>query len=212
LAFRLEVLRDLGLLGQWERSLWEDTAIYRPLQKAGLRVHFIPNATMVTQESTDLMSCFRFISRQLLNVRLYHPSWPAILAHALASEMGMALAVGTCAVSLATGRWQIAAWTGGFVMAFVLGLGISLALIERRIPRLVKRVGQSRLLLPANIWLAIPVTQCFYIACLASAAVMSKVVWRGITYQIQSPWGIRMVTYRPYAAPEESSNRTASLV
>jgi Glycosyltransferase like family 2 len=212
LAFRVDLLRDHGLLGQWERSLWEDTIIFRPLRDAGLELRFVPAATMITRESTDLGSCFRFIRRQLLNVRLYHPGWPAILAHGIASALGLASAVGMCAACLAAGRWEMAAWTGGAVTAYVFGLGIALALLERRIHRLVERRGQTTVFLPVKVWPAIPVTQVFYLACLASAALMRRVVWRGITYEVRGPCDVRMVAYHPYEAPDQSPGRTASLV
>jgi hypothetical protein len=212
LAFRTDVLRGLGLLGQWERSLWEDSAFFRALRDAGLHLHFVPAATMVTRESTDLASCFRFIRRQMLNVRLYHPGWPAIFTHGIASIAALAATAGVCAVGLAMRHWDAAAWTAGAIAAYILGLGIALALVERKIQRIAQERDAATLGIPAAVWLALPLTHLVYLACLTSAAGLRKVDWRGITYEIRGPWDVRMVEYRPFQLPQQEPGRTTSLV
>src|SRR5439155_14285106 len=101
LALRADVLRRSDLLQKWAVSLWEDTASYRTIRELDLQLQFVPAATMVNRETTDLKSCFRFIRRQMLNVRLYHDGWPTILAHGIGTALAMAVALSLCVVAAA---------------------------------------------------------------------------------------------------------------
>ena len=38
-----------------------------------------------------------------------------------------------------------------------------------------------------------------------------RVAWRGVTYQIDGPWDIRMLDYRPYEQPSPSAESNLSL-
>jgi cellulose synthase/poly-beta-1,6-N-acetylglucosamine synthase-like glycosyltransferase len=66
LALRADVFRRSDLLQKWGVSLWEDTGSYRTIRELGLQLRFVPAATMINRETTDLRSCFKFIRRQML--------------------------------------------------------------------------------------------------------------------------------------------------
>jgi hypothetical protein len=209
LAFRADLVRAPGFLKQWERSLWEDTAAYQAIRDAGLRLRYVPAVTMVNRETIDLKSCFQFIRRQLLNVRLYHPRWPAVVAHGVASVAALAGTAGAFGVSLAARRWEIAACAGAGLATYALGAGLGLAAIEW----CLRRRGRRRAsLLPLRTLLAVPLTHLVYVACLASASLLRKVGWRGITYRFRGPWDVHMVEYRPYEPARKSRDRNASLI
>jgi hypothetical protein len=239
LAFRVGLLHAPGLIERWQRSLWEDTALYRVLREAGLQLRFVPAVTMVNHETIDLRSCFRFIRRQMLNVRLYHPGWTAVMAHGIGTEIGLAALAGCLGIALATGSLGSAACAGGVLAAYALGAGLGLSTVERLVRRLDKhgrlsagigsphqpapRAGGERASrrpargafmspLPLMTWLAIPLAHVVYLACLVSAALLRKVDWRGITYEFQGPWDVRLLEYRPYEPADRSPDRSASLV
>jgi cellulose synthase/poly-beta-1,6-N-acetylglucosamine synthase-like glycosyltransferase len=212
LAFRSDVIRDSDLKGRWSRSLFEDTDIYHAVGDLGLRIRFVSAATMINPESTDLPGCFRFIRRQLLNARLYHSSWPVIVAHGAAISAAPLLALGILAAACMKGAWaMMLALTGGLAL-YGLGLGYLLLRAERHIRDLARERGEEVAPMPWQTWAAIPLTQAVYLAALLSASFMRRVDWRGITYELQGPRDVRLVEYRPYLVAARGPDRSASLI
>ena len=93
LAVKRKVIDDLDLLGRWRRAFCEDTMLYRQLGRRGLRVRFVPSLMMVNREDCGVGACRRWISRQLLTMRLYHPLWPLVLLHGFGTTLLLAVAV-----------------------------------------------------------------------------------------------------------------------
>jgi hypothetical protein len=211
LALRADLLRDRGLLEQWKHSLWEDTAAYRALRERGLELRFVPAATMLNQETIGLGG-LRLHPSQMLNIRLYHPAWRPVVAHGLASAVGPAAVTACLGLALAGGSWAAAAGRAGLLAAYALGLGCGLSVLEGRIGRLVRSRGESWAPLSRGVLLAVPLSHLVYLASLASARLLRRVAWRGITCEFHGPWDVRMVEYRPYGPARQAADRTASLV
>lgn len=211
LALRADVLRRSDLLQKWAVSLWEDTACYRSIQELGLQLEFVPAATMVNRETTDLKSCFRFIRRQMLNVRLYHASWRAILGQGVASALTLAAALALSVAGLAVGDGTAAAiLIGGLVLDWA-ALGLAVKWVERRVHGAPCKGDGDTPAVSLKTICAIPLTRAVYFACLASASVLDRVSWRGITYEVKGPWAVRMRKYRPYRT-RKTVDQDASVV
>jgi hypothetical protein len=198
LALREDVLRRSDLLQKWSVSLWEDTASYRTIRDLGLQLQFVPAATMVNRETTDLKNCFRFIRRQMLNVRLYHGGWQTILAHGMGTALTLAVTLGLSVVALAAGDGLAAALLIGGLILQVAGMALGLVCVERQVHRLLRKRSDAMNAISLKTLCALPLTHLVYFACLASASVLGKVSWRGITYEFDGPWTVRMRKYRPY--------------
>jgi cellulose synthase/poly-beta-1,6-N-acetylglucosamine synthase-like glycosyltransferase len=209
--------RRSDLLEKWGVSLWEDTASYRSICDVGLKLAFVPAATMVNRETTDLKGCFRFIRRQMLNVRLYHASWLTILVHGVVSCLALSAALVFAAIAAAAGERATTALLLAGPALYGAGLGIGLLWLERRIGSLVRARGETsgrpsmRALLVLKALLALPLTHLVYFACLASASMLGKVSWRGITYEFEGPWTVRMRRYRPYRT-KKTTDQGASVI
>jgi hypothetical protein len=54
MAFQAELFRDTDLLHHWKRCFCEDTVSYGVLRRLGLRLGFVPAATMVNPERSRL--------------------------------------------------------------------------------------------------------------------------------------------------------------
>jgi hypothetical protein len=216
LAFRADVLRDAGLLDRWGRSFCEDTGAYRALRDRGLAIRFVGPATLVSHETIDLPTCFRFVRRQLLAARLYHESWPYVLTLGLTNSAALLTALVLCGTFAWLGEWVHATWMGGLFVGQFLALAVGLVGIERPIRRLARGRGEPatplrRTTLP-KILLAIPLATAVHSACLVAAAVARRVRWRGITYLVKGPHDVRLLTYHPFRPPEETPERKASLI
>lgn len=211
LALRADVFRHSDLLQKWGVSLWEDTGCYQTLRDLGLQLKFVPAATMINHETTDLKGCFRFIRRQMLNVRLYHRSWPAILAHGFGSALALTTALALAVVAPAAGSWEAAALLLAGVVVYVLGMALGLVWIEQPIQSLAAGRGEAIVPVSWKSLCAIPLAHIVYFASLVSACLVAKVSWRGITYEFKGPWTVRMRRYRPYL-PRKAADHGASVI
>jgi cellulose synthase/poly-beta-1,6-N-acetylglucosamine synthase-like glycosyltransferase len=71
MAVRRSVL-DSGLTDDWSRMFCEDAHTINHMRRRGLKVEYVPEATVVNQETISVPSCIRFVNRQMLIFRLYN--------------------------------------------------------------------------------------------------------------------------------------------
>jgi cellulose synthase/poly-beta-1,6-N-acetylglucosamine synthase-like glycosyltransferase len=203
LAVKTRVLRESDMLDRWGKAFCEDTMQFAQLEKLGLKVKFVPSLMMINRENTSLDGFYRWVIRQLLTVRLYHPAWPAIVLHGLISTIVPLGAFGLLAASIVRGDTSTISILSGACASFVMSLVFSLwGMVE-----VVNRIAQSRV--EPTKWIhgvagylkaavLMPITQFVYPAALAEAAFKTSTNWRGIQYQINGPWDIRVEEYVPY--------------
>ena len=211
LAVRAELFRTTDLLERWKHCFCEDTVTFDILRDSGLQVSFVPAATMVNPESIALASCFSFIRRQMLTVRLHHSRWPFVRALGLGSGFTLLLTFAVFVTNAVVGDWLSAVLLGRLA-GYVVGMGSALLWIERGLRQTAHQRGQA---FPSSSWktvLAALFTQVVYVAALVSVSFLRKVEWRGITYELFGATPVRLVEYRPYRAETLSADRTASLV
>jgi cellulose synthase/poly-beta-1,6-N-acetylglucosamine synthase-like glycosyltransferase len=213
LALRAAALRQSDVFQRWALAFGEDTMIYSSLRKLGLRVAFVPSLMMVNRENCTLRGFLQWMRRQLLSARLYHPKFFLVVLHGLLTSAGLIAAAALLPVAMVRHQaWAaavLAATLAGYLAAMV-GL---LAMLEhevRRSPRLREEpLGRFDLIRLLRILLAIPLTQAAFAGVLLSALWVRRVKWRGVEYEIQGPWKIRLLGYFPYRAepgPAETLN------
>jgi cellulose synthase/poly-beta-1,6-N-acetylglucosamine synthase-like glycosyltransferase len=212
LAIKTQVLRQCGVLEQWAYAFVEDVPLYGALKAHGLRVHLVPSAIMVNQESCTISSFTRWRQRQELATWLYHPSYRSLISYSAVLVALLGLMYGGLALALVTHHWSIAGWLAG---ALSLNLIISL-LLQRWIDWEVRQVLQSPVpsFSPgalAKLIVALVVAQLWGNAVLLVSAWVRRVEWRGITYQINSARQVQLIQYLPYHSPDQSIGSTVSL-
>ncbi|MFM7423435.1 MAG: glycosyltransferase [Elainella sp.] len=201
LAIKTQVLQDCGVLKQWRESFVEDVPLREAIQAKGLRVHLVPSAIMVNQESCTVGSFMRWRQRQELATWLYHPKYKDLINYCIVLIGLLLLAYGGFGWSLFTQQWNRAAW-------FALPLGLSFAialLLQQWVERELKQILQARQIqvLPFSasaslkLVLAMLAGQLWGNAMLVLSARLREVEWRGITYKISS-CKVQLVEYRPY--------------
>ena len=188
---------------------------FAALQKLGLRVAFVPSLMMVNRESCDIGNYFRWVRRQLLTARLYHPGWIAVAVHGVVTSLAPALALGLAIYTLLVQEWFAAVWLVSSLAIYELGLLLLLPPVETAMRRIVRGRGESPERIPLLAWpqyaLALPLTQLVYMLVLLSSLTIRRVDWRGVSYRIDGPFRIKLEKYRPYAAPVAEEDKLASL-
>ncbi len=210
LAIKTRVLRETDILEKWGQAFCEDTMLFGVLKKIGLRVAFVPSLMMINREECDLGGFFRWVGRQLLTARLYHPAWLAVVGHGVVTTIVPLAALATSLAALAVGNHQAAIWAASALLLYEVSIVVLLISMELAIRKIAESRGEpSRWL---SLWgqlrcLAImPLTQTVYALALAGASFARTTVWRGITYHITGPQEIRMEEYSPYLSEQEEKS------
>lgn len=215
MAFKLSVLHRAQLLETWTQGVSIDAPIRRALQAIGLKVKFVPTLMMINREGCDFGKCLRFITRQLLVTRLYHPKWMLIVFQVFTTTLALVLAIMLLLTALVRGNCDTAIWVAGELVSYILAMGLALAFVEQGVRRVVRMRGEQTApfsaLLIAEILVAILLTHLAYAAAMLSAILAKSVEWRGITYQIKGPWNVQLTEYRPYQISNETVGTNASL-
>src|SRR6185436_9866961 len=103
---------------------------------------FVGAATMINREFIDLKSCLRFITRQLVSVKLYHPRWPVIVSLGIVSSLATGVAVALLPAALVMQQWDLAAAVGAGLATYALGFAALLGWREQGIRSLLRRRGE----------------------------------------------------------------------
>ena len=212
LAFRADQLRGPGLLDAWKHSFCEDTVSYGVLKRLGLRVHFVPAATMVNPESIELKHCLSFIRRQMLCVRLHHPRWRVVRALGVGAAFTLGLVAAVLVASLALGDFLAAGLMMGTLATFAVTMASALLWIDNSLRLTARRRGET---LAASSWklaLAAPLTQIVYLGALVSVSFLRSVDWRGVTYELNGTTPVRLTAYHPYTPAPVGANHPASVL
>ncbi|MBV9969827.1 MAG: hypothetical protein JO228_07580, partial [Xanthobacteraceae bacterium] len=203
-AIRRSAVESTGLLEHWTHCLGEDTSAYGPLRSAGLRLAFVPAATQVNSEATDLGNAYAFMLRQVLSARLHHVFWPLIFSTNLATIVSYLM---SCLLALlgiigavlsmfgvTAGLWKLTAFA---IIPALYGVGLLLALVIG--DRLVRRSVSA----PPPPWgwkvlvaAAIAAASSGY--AMLAAPFARTIEWRGLTYDIEGRDRIRLRSYRAY--------------
>jgi cellulose synthase/poly-beta-1,6-N-acetylglucosamine synthase-like glycosyltransferase len=215
LAFRKERLQQLRLLERWQHTLCEDVILHSAMREQGLEIKFIPSLMMVNREGCQLPDFIRWISRQMLLVKLYHSSWGAIVSYGLLSSLVLSLQSALLVFSAATFQWHMLAWSLGGLVFYAVALVAGICFIDKEIRLLLALRGEQipvlSLLMIAKIFLALPVAQFAFAISIILAMQVKTVEWRGIFYKIIGPWNIRLVKYYPYSSLGAKANPNTSL-
>jgi cellulose synthase/poly-beta-1,6-N-acetylglucosamine synthase-like glycosyltransferase len=218
LAFKADILRDSPLLERWGRSLTDTPVLAGVFRDQGLGVAFVPSLMMGNLEGCKLPNFVRWMKRQLLMVRLYHPpaKWWAIIAHGTVISLIPALSFGLLLISVLTGKWEaFGAIASGLILYGIGSLSIILVL-EHYVRKVLKTPGEKPIAsfsLPKlfQVMVAIPLMQFIYPIALYSVMLMRNVNWRGVRYEVHGPWDIRLVDYQPYQPVPRLANANTSV-
>ena len=215
LAVKRKVIDELDLLGRWRRAFCEDTMLYRQLGRRGLRVKFVPALMMVNREDCGLGACRRWISRQLLTMRLYHPLWPLVLLHGAGTTLLLAVAVAAMLIAALRRDWPAVLWCAGGLFAYEAIMVGLLAPMELAVRRIIRWQGGPTGWLSWKTLLrlvpAIVLTQIVYTLALIGAQFARTVSWRGVHYRIGGSWDIRRLDDPPYGGDAPSAAEGHSL-
>ena len=190
LALRRELLTTTGWLSQLRSALCEDTALLAHLRQSGWRYGLLPQVLSCNTDDLrwrDLPALERWISRQLLLVRLHHPAWPWLAAHAAATSILPLLALLLVGLGqLLEAPLAISPAAEGILLAALLAMDLLWVGLLVALSRALQQPS-PRQLLALPLWVAL--TQVIYGLAALQAACAQRVEWRGIHYALRRRGG-----------------------
>lgn len=236
LAIRTETIESCDLLNVWSKCFCEDTPLPRIMKSNQLQVVRVHDLIVPNTESTTLSEAFRWITRQLITVRLHHRAWPLVLGHAIFSLFCLAGAI--------VGLGVIGGWAGQESRAVFWTLLGSFAFFQTVNCLLLRTIGNANRKIIASrqrangeairqqgnptiaemevepgtaskslvaTLAAVLATQAIYPFAALNAARKRTVRWRGIDYELGNRGRVTMLEYQPFAQASESSQSDGSL-
>ena len=196
-TIRRRTFEEIDARRYWAGCVSDDYMLTRALRAAGRRIVFVPQCLVVTHHPTTWRRLLEWTTRQIILTRVYEPGlwWPALGIHVFYCGVflyGFALA----ACRLAGSWWMSAAilLTLGAIASLAVAKGafrlasVLLLLPEHR--EQLRRAWWSPTLVAALVpWL-------MALNCLLSA-LTRRITWRGVTYELRSPWETRVLAPGP---------------
>lgn len=213
MAMRRSLLHEGGLLELWKRVLSDDNTAATMAQRLGQTIQFVPSVIMLNRESCDLLGCWHFVKRQFLWSCLYHPQWNHIIVRVWLRIIVLGIAAILLPIALFMQQWSTVLWILGGVILYSLTIIGALVISETEIRKIVQFRGEriENFSIAQMISLAFPLVLAHIVslAGAVAATAMNQVEWRGIRYDIQNPFQVRLLNYKPYGVVSvERSNRS----
>ncbi|MDP1563308.1 MAG: glycosyltransferase family 2 protein [Pirellulaceae bacterium] len=211
-AIRAEVLQNCGLLESWKGSLFEDTQVRTYVESAGHRVVTAPGVLVQSYEPTSVGVATNWISRQLLDMRLYHPSFLLTVFHAGFLALIHTLIMIVAVLAAVQQDW----WTVWTLVAGLLTYQAFYAIVWWRLQRTAEGClsqldfdravnhPESNRKASERLWASVGLllTQVMYPLATGRALLTQAMSWRGINYRIDGPKKIQRLNYEIYRRDE----------
>ncbi|MFV1966061.1 MAG: glycosyltransferase family 2 protein [Pirellulaceae bacterium] len=212
LAVRADILRNTDLRAQWSKAGCDDVPLYRVLLKLRLKLVFVPDLLLVNRDEINVTRCLKFVWRQMLWVRLYHPVcwWICAVFHYLTIAAQWAALV-LAPLAVWTERWVAAGVLAGLFLANYLVTFALVVCVERQARRVLASRGGGNTVRWTKILAALQLTQVVTAVAFLYAWFARVVEWRGIRYRVRGPWSIQMVEYHPSTATTAGTRSGAHL-
>ncbi|QDT45867.1 Glycosyl transferase family 2 [Gimesia alba] len=180
------------------KMLWDDTGLKAVAVELEKEVAFVPAATMTNAESIPFRSCFRFITRQLVNTRFYHSKWwlIATVGFGMAFAQTVLLILGL--IFLVQGNLFWAGLSAGSLLFSNGCVAASIYRISLLIHQTVRARGENFQRQPLRTMGYLWITLYIFSAALFAAMRTKIINWRGVIYHVPSAFEIQITHYEPF--------------
>jgi len=192
-AIRRRTFDEVDARRYWAGCVSDDYMLTRALREHSRRIVFVPQALVATHHPTTWGKLWEWTLRQILITRVYEPRlwWPATGVHVFYCGVHL--------YGLALGAWLLASsWQSGLAVLLTVA-----AISAITVAKGVYRLASVLLLLPAHgdelrrTWWS-PTLQAALVPWLLAAnfvasAFTRRLTWRGVTYELRSPWETRVL-------------------
>lgn len=193
-AIRREMFERAAVLEAWEGAVSDDWALTNALERAGLRILFVPECLAPTVGDVNLEQLMEFTNRQLILTRVYSPRrWGlAGLAH-LSYCLTLVFAVFAIFARMVDGF----SWMGMFLLAVLIVL-LSAAKGAFRTVAVqdILREWRTKCDESSWAWIALaPLVPGLFLWNFMISAFERRIRWRGVRYELVSATQTRVLSH-----------------
>lgn len=199
-GIRRSLFEDLKIRELWEQgAVSDDYVLSRAIHAAGMRIKFVPQCLAASESHGGWRELFEFTTRQITITKVYAPR---VWALTLATNLYYSL----------TFFGGIAAWLAGWIHSLSIPAMLVAGYLCGSVTGWLRSTVASELLaeeargsVRRNRWAFLffhPVVNLLYLWNLLVSALTSRIVWRGIGYELRSP-SETVIWNRPVAAATE---------
>jgi ceramide glucosyltransferase len=191
-AIKRQRFEELRILNSWKGAASDDYVLTRALQNNGLRIAFAPECLVPSSPTFNFKAFLEFTNRQLIITRIYAPKlwWAAFIGHVFYCA----------AILMGIASWFLGSMEGLPSMQFlVLALIPPIFASVRGVLRLVAVLEllpdmREQLLSDGWVWVLLaPLVPFVYLYNSLVAMFTRKITWRGIRYELISPFRTRII-------------------
>lgn len=183
-AIRRSDFESLGIQESWQGTISDDLVATQALQAAKLPIEFEPACMTASPMDYSFVGLSSFLRRQHMIGRIYAPGvWHQSLCLMVISSIAVVGALCWTASTLLTGEnWS--RWPEGFLVAWY-ALQVYRGWVRRGLALVYVRNWSD-----STAWAALfdvvaaPVTLLYHTLIMCAACLGSRIVWRGITYDL----------------------------
>jgi cellulose synthase/poly-beta-1,6-N-acetylglucosamine synthase-like glycosyltransferase len=193
-AIRRRTFYEVDAPRYWAGCVSDDYMLSRALRDAGRKIVFLPQCLVATHHPTTWRALLEWTTRQIILTRVYEPRlwWPAIGMYVF--YCGVFL----YGLTLAAAFLLESPWTTLTVLATLLGIAaLTVAKGAFRLQAALLLLPEHRQALRQTWWsltLQAALVPWLMAVNFLVSAVTRRFTWRGITYELRSPWETRIVT------------------
>lgn len=188
IALRREDIEAAGLPGIWRTTVVEDAPVAGAILRSGKHLAFSPQLFVGLDDAIDLLSCIRFICRQMLWTRLYHPHWIRIGFSVIAGALAVWVPVLIFLYAIAQNAPTAAAIVATSGIGYVAGLLFMATKLNALVGQIFQARGEPKTELGlarlSVLFASIPLAQLVSLYSVVVASLATSVWWSGICYRL----------------------------
>ncbi|MEZ5948296.1 MAG: glycosyltransferase family 2 protein [Planctomycetaceae bacterium] len=209
MAIKREAFDKANLRDKWSSALFDDNVTTKSILSCGYQLKMVPRTAMINEEDTDLRGCCVFIQRQILNIQLYHQSYPFVLFYSLFSAVVHTAMLIMVVLCFLCNEAILGTQLIGIFIVYIMIQSISIWIGELLLKYRHRVDGRPPVRLsPITLPLAVCLTLIIYPYCVVMSLMTKSVTWRGITYTIRSPFEVQRENYEPFQASPQEVNKS----
>jgi cellulose synthase/poly-beta-1,6-N-acetylglucosamine synthase-like glycosyltransferase len=185
-AIRRATFTKLNVRDEWRGVLSDDFTVTRTVEKAGLLIHFVPQALVASIEDCDWRELFEFTTRQMKITRVYAPNlW---LASFLGSFLFNLVFIWGILILIFYAINEFAFWFALAALLLVCVFSVGKANLRLDAVKMALKNHENDLnkqfWTQNTLWILSPAVFLYNDIC---ALFSRNILWRGIRYELKSP-------------------------
>jgi Glycosyltransferase like family 2 len=147
IAFRTDLIPQTQLLTTWQHTLSDVLPLCRALQQRRQKIQFVPSLISINAQECTLPHFARWAIREMLMIRLYHPSWWGTVIASLINSLVLGRAVVMWVMMIGLAEWQAMLWIGAGLALYAIAIAGLVGLLQQGVGRVVPHTKTNRIAL-----------------------------------------------------------------